>query len=66
VHQKVPAKGQIGIFNRSHYEDVLITRVHGWISDKEAERRLIRSGIRGAAGRARDGNCQVLPAYFEG
>ncbi|MBS0170636.1 MAG: polyphosphate kinase 2 family protein [Nitrospira sp.] len=39
VHQKVPAKGQIGIFNRSHYEDVLITRVHGWISDKEAERR---------------------------
>lgn len=39
VHKQVPAKGQIGIFNRSHYEDVLITRVHGWISDKEAERR---------------------------
>lgn len=39
VHKKVPAKGQIGIFNRSHYEDVLITRVHGLISDKEVERR---------------------------
>jgi PPK2 family polyphosphate:nucleotide phosphotransferase len=28
VHQKAPSKGQIGIFNRSHYEDVLIARVH--------------------------------------
>ena len=36
VHQQAPSKGQIGIFNRSHYEDVLITRVHGWVSDKVA------------------------------
>jgi PPK2 family polyphosphate:nucleotide phosphotransferase len=28
VHQAVPPKGTIGIFNRSHYEDVLIVRVH--------------------------------------
>ncbi|MDQ3224459.1 MAG: polyphosphate kinase 2 family protein, partial [Gemmatimonadota bacterium] len=28
VHQAVPAKGTIGIFNRSHYEDVLVVRVH--------------------------------------
>ncbi len=28
VHKRVPAFGQIGIFNRSHYEDVLIVRVH--------------------------------------
>jgi polyphosphate kinase 2 (PPK2 family) len=27
------------IFNRSHYEDVLITRVHGWIDDAECKRR---------------------------
>lgn len=27
-HKAVPRKGRIGIFNRSHYEDVLITRVH--------------------------------------
>ncbi|MHB0874834.1 MAG: polyphosphate kinase 2 family protein [Anaerolineae bacterium] len=28
VHAKVPARGVIGIFNRSHYEDVLVVRVH--------------------------------------
>ena len=28
VHQKVPRRGEIGIFNRSHYEDVLVVRVH--------------------------------------
>jgi PPK2 family polyphosphate:nucleotide phosphotransferase len=28
VHQAVPRKGEIAIFNRSHYEDVLIVRVH--------------------------------------
>lgn len=39
VHQKAPSKGQIGIFNRSHYEDVLITRVHGLISDKVVKQR---------------------------
>ena len=31
VHAKTPARGEIVIFNRSHYEDVLITRVNGWI-----------------------------------
>jgi PPK2 family polyphosphate:nucleotide phosphotransferase len=39
VHQQVPASGEIVIFNRSHYEDVLITHVHGWIDDEERERR---------------------------
>ena len=39
VHRKTPEKGYIGIFNRSHYEDVLVTRVHGMVSDKEARRR---------------------------
>lgn len=39
VHHEVPAKGQIGIFNRSHYEDVLITRVHGLVSDKIVKQR---------------------------
>src|SRR4030081_3625446 len=28
VHQQVPARGMFGIFNRSHYEDVLVPRVH--------------------------------------
>ena len=39
IHQACPPKGLIGIFNRSHYEDVLITRVHGWIDTKTAKRR---------------------------
>ena len=39
VHQKAPPHGQIGIFNRSHYEDVLITRVHRWVSDKVVKQR---------------------------
>ena len=28
IHQRTPRKGEIGIFNRSHYEDVLVVRVH--------------------------------------
>src|ERR1051326_4768180 len=32
VHARVPARGIIGIFNRSHYEDVIVPRVHGMIS----------------------------------
>jgi PPK2 family polyphosphate:nucleotide phosphotransferase len=28
IHKKVPSKGEIGVFNRSHYEDVLVARVH--------------------------------------
>jgi PPK2 family polyphosphate:nucleotide phosphotransferase len=39
VHNAVPPKGMIGIFNRSHYEDVLVTRVHKMIDAKEARRR---------------------------
>lgn len=39
IHQHVPADGEVTIFNRSHYEDVVITRVHDWISDAECKRR---------------------------
>ncbi|NMM28311.1 MAG: polyphosphate kinase 2 family protein [Glaciimonas sp.] len=39
VHKEVPGQGEIVIFNRSHYEDVLISRVHGWIDEKECQRR---------------------------
>jgi len=40
VHLHAPSKGYIQIFNRSHYEDILITRVHKWIDDKQARRRM--------------------------
>jgi PPK2 family polyphosphate:nucleotide phosphotransferase len=34
VHQEVPARGMIGIFNRSHYEDILVPRVHKLVPKK--------------------------------
>jgi PPK2 family polyphosphate:nucleotide phosphotransferase len=39
-HQHVPPRGMIGIFNRSHYEDVLTTVVHGNINRKQARQRM--------------------------
>ena len=39
VHARAPGAGDIGVFNRSHYEDVLIVKVHGWASPGEIERR---------------------------
>jgi PPK2 family polyphosphate:nucleotide phosphotransferase len=39
IHQAVPAKGMIGVFNRSHYEDVLIVRVHGLAPPEKVEQR---------------------------
>ena len=39
VHKAVPAKGEIGIFNRSHYGDVLVVRVHNLVSPKQWSKR---------------------------
>jgi PPK2 family polyphosphate:nucleotide phosphotransferase len=39
VHQQVPGAGELVIFNRSHYEDVLIVKVHKWIDEAECKRR---------------------------
>jgi len=56
VHQAVPEMGQIGIFNRSHYEDVLVVRVHGLVPKpvwskryrqiNDFERMLCANGVR--------------------
>ncbi|GGD87045.1 PPK2 family polyphosphate kinase [Paenibacillus nasutitermitis] len=40
THKVTPAKGYLTSFNRSYYEDVLITRVHGKIGGKEVKSRL--------------------------
>lgn len=40
IHAHTPARGYIQIFNRSQYEDILITRVHKWIDDKAASQRM--------------------------
>jgi PPK2 family polyphosphate:nucleotide phosphotransferase len=39
VHRAVPGNGEIGIFNRSHYEDVLVVRVHGFVPRSVWRRR---------------------------
>ena len=40
IHSNVPAKGMIQLFNRSHYEDILVTRVHKWCDDATAKKRM--------------------------
>ena len=39
IRKALPGPGDIGVFDRSHYEDVLIHRVHGWADAEELERR---------------------------
>ena len=39
VHKLMPANGEIAIFNRSHYEDVLVVRVHNLVPPEEWEKR---------------------------
>jgi len=42
IHKEVPRQGYIGIFNRSHYEDVLVTRVHKLIPEEVCKSRYDR------------------------
>lgn len=39
IHEQTPGAGEIVIFNRSHYEDVLVVRVHGLVSRADCRRR---------------------------
>jgi PPK2 family polyphosphate:nucleotide phosphotransferase len=39
IHPHVPARGSVAIFNRSHYEDVLVARVHGLVPEKVWSKR---------------------------
>lgn len=40
IHRHTPARGMIQVFNRSHYEDVLVTRVEDMIDEKMAMKRM--------------------------
>jgi PPK2 family polyphosphate:nucleotide phosphotransferase len=40
VHRHAPGKGMIQLFNRSHYEDIIVTRVHKWCDDATARKRM--------------------------
>ncbi len=39
IHKEVPRRGNIGIFNRSHYEDVVVVKVLGLVDQPECDRR---------------------------
>lgn len=39
VHAVVPSRGTIGVFDRSHYEDVGVVRVNGWIDEETVQQR---------------------------
>jgi PPK2 family polyphosphate:nucleotide phosphotransferase len=39
IRKALPAPGQIGVFGRSHYEDVIVPRVHGGLSDAAIDQR---------------------------
>lgn len=39
IHPHTPAKGEIAVFVRSHYEDVLIQKVHKWITEDKCKNR---------------------------
>ncbi|MBC7547183.1 MAG: polyphosphate--nucleotide phosphotransferase [Polaromonas sp.] len=39
IHREIPGAGEIMVFNRSHYEDVLVPRVKGWITPEQTAQR---------------------------
>ena len=63
VHPHVPAKGSVAIFNRSHYEDVLVARVHGLVPEKVWSKRYdqINDWFEGMINQ----DSQIFPAHFE-
>jgi PPK2 family polyphosphate:nucleotide phosphotransferase len=40
IHKHTPARRMIQVFNRSHYEDIIVTRVHKLIDDETAHKRM--------------------------
>ena len=45
INRALPRRGEIGIFNRSHYEDVIITRVHNLIPNENFPAKLVDKDI---------------------
>jgi PPK2 family polyphosphate:nucleotide phosphotransferase len=62
VHKVAPAKGHIGIFNRSHYEDVLIVRVHDLVPAPVWRRRY--ADIKGFERNLTEGGTTVVKFFL--
>lgn len=62
LHKVTPARGMVHIFNRSHYEDILVTRVHNIIDDATAKKRI--AAINNFEKLLTDNNTHVLKFYL--
>jgi PPK2 family polyphosphate:nucleotide phosphotransferase len=62
IHANVPERGMMHIFNRSHYEDVLIQRVHHWVDAKTIKSRF--KHINNFESLLRDTDTTVLKFYL--
>ena len=62
IHSELPGKGEMVIFNRSHYEDVLVPQVRGWLKAPVLEKRLTH--IRNFESLLLDEGITVLKCYL--
>jgi PPK2 family polyphosphate:nucleotide phosphotransferase len=62
IHRAVPPRGVVGVFNRSHYEDVLVPRVHNLVPKKTWERRYRE--INGFERTLRENGVEILKFYL--
>jgi PPK2 family polyphosphate:nucleotide phosphotransferase len=62
IHRAVPSRGEVAIFNRSHYEDVLIVRVHNLVPEKVWSRRYDQ--INAFEKELVEGNTHILKFYL--
>jgi PPK2 family polyphosphate:nucleotide phosphotransferase len=62
IHSKLPAKGEMVIFNRSHYEDVLVPQVRGWLKPPVLKKRL--QHIRNFEAMLLDEGITILKCYL--
>jgi PPK2 family polyphosphate:nucleotide phosphotransferase len=62
IHAHAPRKGRIGIFNRSHYEDVTVQRVHAWVDLPTVKRRF--EHIRDFEGQLNESGTAVLKFHL--
>src|SRR5690606_25073533 len=62
IHKNAPRNGMISVFNRSHYEDILVTRVHKWCDDETARKRM--KAINDFEELLQENNTSVLKFYL--
>jgi len=62
AHKQTPAKGEVKIFVRSHYEDILIQRVHNWIDSKRVTTRI--HAINAFENLLQDDNGTIVMKFF--